>query len=696
MEVGAILLVPLLRTIRKFLRSCYSADGSLSAEAITAAAEKLELDLDQFQKRWDAPVHEVNADDLDEKHGGNPNRQRPTVFDIGSGDHEKLSDTETSEILSTIEASSVVDDTEISFPFQPNDVPAGRVGRVWQGIARALHRFADVVRVFFAIKKCEAMAIGGDEEESKQQVEEAARQIAKFASIFGRNIQMKQTMILLGFRLHRFHTGLNHDALFLSDVRSRIHLAEAIRSAALKAAAATAPKFPPHLADFVSFGLGSDDVSERHAILASGFDAIPFSEASWIIQGTQFRWTDQVSGPLSDYDTIIRRSEGSAAAVVRGASTLPSVIKTILPDGDLCPWHVTASTKYHVAAFEAARRARRPEQKTLILGASSAAVDKTPAIRKAAQNLGIVVLTACREVAPGTLHEDEKPRGAELTLSHQVTQPAAWRTEVDDEDDMEAEDGASVEDDNRTDDLLSKWEVVASSTETGISWTHFDNFCVAADNSDQPQTNYNSGDGSREICKDACLSNPACSAIEWNDSGFPGANCKLMLGYTKSTKGREGGSRWKDTECHVKPSTQPFGGISWTHFNNFCVAADDSDQPQTNYNSGDGSREICKDACLSNPACSAIEWNDSGFPGAKCKLMLGYTKSTKGKSGTRWKDTECHVKESTQPVRGSVLLFYFYKAGPGGAWPPWATCGKIPVVGFNRRRCLSFIRIRGR
>eukprot|EP00392_Amoebophrya_sp_AT5.2_P013612 g13741.t1 len=480
---------------------CYAAEGSLSAEAITAAAEKLEGDLDQFQKRWDAPVHEVNADDLDEKHGGNPNKRKPTVFDIGSGDHEKGSDTETSEILSTIEASSVVDDAEISFPFQPDDVPAGRVERVWQGIARALHRFADVAHVFFAIKKCEAMVIGGDEEESKQQAEEAAKQIAKFTSIFGRTIQMKQTMILFGFRLHRFHTGLNHDALFLSDVRSRIYLAEAvlrkalayvglpadaakaiatrmrqalrnsllkqIRSAALKAAAAAAPKFPPHLVDFVSFGLGSDDVSERHAILASGFEAILFSKASWTIQGTQFRWTDQVSGPLYEYDTIIRRSEGSAAAVVRGASTLPSVIKTTLPDGELCPWHVTAYTKYHVAAFEAVRRARRPEQKTLILGASKAAVDKTPAIRKAAQNLGTVVLTECREVAPGTLREHEKPQGAGVTLSHQVTQPAVWQTEDNDEDDMEAEDGAGVEDDNRADDLMSKWEGVVSSTETG-------------------------------------------------------------------------------------------------------------------------------------------------------------------------------------------------------------------------------------
>eukprot|EP00392_Amoebophrya_sp_AT5.2_P018799 g19423.t1 len=503
MEVGAVLLVPLLRTIRKFLRSCYTADGSLSAKTITAAAEKLELDMDQLQKLWEAPVHEVNVDDLDVKHGGNPNRKRSTIFDIGSGDHEKPSDTDTGEILSTIEASSVVDDTEISFPFQPNDVPAGRVERVWEGIARALHRFADVVRVFFAIKKCEAMIIGGDEDTSKQQVEEAARQVAKFLCIFGRKIQMKQTLILFGFRLYRFHAGLNHDALFLSDVRSRIYLAEAvlkqlfqgrdklsadlvfqeymyatmskirhilaaklchdgpeggscikkveeqvlrkalmyagmpadaatvvatkmqlalrrsilkqIRSAALKAAAATAPKLLPHLAAFVSFGLEEDDAFERHELLACGHDAALSSKESWNIEGTQFRWMEQVNGSLLEYDTIIRRSEGSAATVVRGA----------------------------------------------------AAVKKNPVIRKAAKNLGIVVLTESREVAAGILHEDEVPRGAELMLSHQVTQPAAWRTEVDDEEDEEAEDGVSVEADNSMDDLMSKWEAVASSAETG-------------------------------------------------------------------------------------------------------------------------------------------------------------------------------------------------------------------------------------
>lgn len=555
MEVGAILLVPLLRMIRKFLRSCYTAAGSLAAEAITAAAEELEGDLDKFQERWDAPVHEVNEEDLDEKHGGNPNERKPTVFDIGGGDHEKHLDTETGEILSIIEASSVVDDTEISFPFQPDDVPAGRVERVWQGIARALHRFADVVHVFFAIKKCEAIIIGGDEDESKSQVEDAAKQIAKFVSIFGRKIQMKQTMILFGFRLHQFHIGLDHDALLLSDIRSRIYLAEAvmkqlfrqredltakeifeefmyvtlskirhllaaklcrdgaegssclseietqvlrkalmyvgtpsdaaaaiavrlrqalrnsllrqIRLAALKAAAAASPELPPHLRDFVSFGLGDDDVAERQAVLAAGYEAILFSKASWTIPGTQFRWTDQVSGPPYEYDTIIRRSEGSAAAVVRGASTLPSVIKTTLPDGDLCPWHVTAHTKFHIAAFEVARRARRSEQKILILGASKAAVDKTPAIRQAAQNLGAIVLTERRELPLGTLREHEKPQGAAETLNHQVIQPALWQTEVNDEEDMEAEHGLSTEDDNRTDDLLAAWEEVLSSAETG-------------------------------------------------------------------------------------------------------------------------------------------------------------------------------------------------------------------------------------
>eukprot|EP00392_Amoebophrya_sp_AT5.2_P011485 g11564.t1 len=173
-------------------------------------------------------------------------------------------------------------------------------------------------------------------------------------------------------------------------------------------------------------------------------------------------------GPLYEYDTIICRSEGSAAAVVRGASTLPSVFKTTLPDGDLCPWHATAYTKYHIAAFEAARRARRPEQKILILGASKTAVDKNPVIRKAAQNLGTVVLSECREVAPGTLREHEKPQGAPVTLNCQAIQPAAWQTEINDEDDMEAENGASVEDDNRVDDLTSKWEDELSATEAGL------------------------------------------------------------------------------------------------------------------------------------------------------------------------------------------------------------------------------------
>eukprot|EP00392_Amoebophrya_sp_AT5.2_P016338 g16598.t1 len=219
------------------------------------------------------------------------------------------------------------------------------------------------------------MVIGGDEDESQQQVEEAAKQIAKFISIFGRKIQMKQTMTLFGFRLYRFHTGLNHDALFLSDVRSRVYLAEAVLKQLFRKRedATTREIFEEYM--YVTLS------KIRHLLAAKlcrdgaeGGSCITEVE----VQGTQFQWTDQVNGPLYEYDAIICRSEGSAAAVVRGASTLPSTFKTTLPDGDLCPWHITAYTKYHIAAFEAARRARTSEQKVLILGASKTAVAKSP------------------------------------------------------------------------------------------------------------------------------------------------------------------------------------------------------------------------------------------------------------------------------------------------------------------------------
>eukprot|EP00392_Amoebophrya_sp_AT5.2_P018236 g18741.t1 len=202
-------------------------------------------------------------------------------------------------------------------------------------------------------------------------------------------------------------------------------------------------------------------------MLASKHEATLYSKASWTIPGTQFRWTGQVSGPLHEFDTIIRRSEGAAAAVVRGASTLPSTFEATLPDGDLCPWHVTAHNRFHIAAFEAARRAKKPEQKVLILGASKSAVARDPVIRGAAQNLGTVVLSECREVLPGTLSGHQKPQGAPVTLSHDVIQPAAWQTEVNDEDDMEAEPRASEENDSRTDKLIATWEDLISSTEAG-------------------------------------------------------------------------------------------------------------------------------------------------------------------------------------------------------------------------------------
>mmetsp|Transcript_17940 Transcript_17940/g.44802 ORF Transcript_17940/g.44802 Transcript_17940/m.44802 type:complete len:274 (+) Transcript_17940:105-926(+) len=106
------------------------------------------------------------------------------------------------------------------------------------------------------------------------------------------------------------------------------------------------------------------------------------------------------------------------------------------------------------------------------------------------------------------------------------------------------------------------------------------------------------------------------------------------------------GGSWANS-VYATPIPGGGGDISWTKYDNFCVDADGNDQPQTNHVSGDESVESCKSACLSDPACSAIEWYDSGWGNSKCKLMLGLPKSTQGKSGTRHEDATCYVKECT-------------------------------------------------
>eukprot|EP00392_Amoebophrya_sp_AT5.2_P018843 g19483.t1 len=108
-----------------------------------------------------------------------------------------------------------------------------------------------------------------------------------------------------------------------------------IRIAALKAAAATAPKISPHLLDFLNFGLDKEDATAREEVLTSGCEAALPTKESWTTEGTQLRWEEKVDGSLSEFGTIIRRSEGAAAVLVKGAPTLPVAIKVILPDGEL-------------------------------------------------------------------------------------------------------------------------------------------------------------------------------------------------------------------------------------------------------------------------------------------------------------------------------------------------------------------------
>ena len=82
----------------------------------------------------------------------------------------------------------------------------------------------------------------------------------------------------------------------------------------------------------------------------------------------------------------------------------------------------------------------------------------------------------------------------------------------------------------------------------------------------------------------------------------------------------------------------------WDSYNNYCVSSEDADLVQTTWSAGDASRDACKSQCIQQSTCSAFEWYESAWAGSKCKLMLGDTPAVMGHTGSRFIDSECHIK----------------------------------------------------
>ena len=83
-------------------------------------------------------------------------------------------------------------------------------------------------------------------------------------------------------------------------------------------------------------------------------------------------------------------------------------------------------------------------------------------------------------------------------------------------------------------------------------WNRFPNFCVSASNKDLEHTKHNNGDGSINKCQSECVLNSKCTAAEWYENGWDGAQCYLILDNIPAKKGSSS-NQWRDAACYIKP-----------------------------------------------------------------------------------------------------------------------------------------------
>eukprot|EP00392_Amoebophrya_sp_AT5.2_P018434 g18969.t1 len=231
MLVGSTILIPFLLATRKFLNNCYSGQSStveMKPEAdLETAAENYKEDISQLIEIL--RLGEYSMTDVAAEHHKTPQhdgQQRRRLFDA-AGQAQ-------GEGGFAVDAVSVVDDTETSFPFQRKALHDGRLRRMWEAIASQLQRYTAAAELFLALKKCEVIVIASAAPASLSSEEE--RLVAEFSQLFGRQVAFKKQMKLFGYSICR--RPEEEQKAFLAQIRSGIFLSEAIMAQTLKKMAA--------------------------------------------------------------------------------------------------------------------------------------------------------------------------------------------------------------------------------------------------------------------------------------------------------------------------------------------------------------------------------------------------------------------------------------------------------------------------
>eukprot|EP00392_Amoebophrya_sp_AT5.2_P009870 g9898.t1 len=244
MQIGSVLLVPVLTAIRKMLKKIVlpevGPENSCLAEhhVIDEAVDVLQKEVAALAAVFaddDYSLDDVDAVFLKESPGraaaGSRNPLH-ALFAGGPNVDEKESGAGSKPF--TADAISVVDDTEVAFPFAAKDVEQNKVQKATGAVCAAMEVYCCGAELFLGNEKCEAMAIAHDGDGDENDEKQIAEQLKGTLRIFGKPFAMRREIKLFGVRIPSRIGGSKADATFRAQARQAIYLGEIIAKEAFR------------------------------------------------------------------------------------------------------------------------------------------------------------------------------------------------------------------------------------------------------------------------------------------------------------------------------------------------------------------------------------------------------------------------------------------------------------------------------
>eukprot|EP00392_Amoebophrya_sp_AT5.2_P005174 g5183.t1 len=244
MQIGSVLLVPVLTAIRKTLKKIVlpevGPDNSCLAEhhVIDEAVDVLQKEVAALAAVFadgDYSLDDVDAVFLKESPGRAAAGSRNSLHALFSGG-PNVDEKEAGEGKKpfTADAISVVDDTEVTFPFAAKDVEQNKVQKVTGAVCAAMEVYCCGAELFLGNDKCEAMVIAHDGDGDENDEKQTADKLKGTLRIFGKPFAMRREIKLFGIRIPSRIGGSKADATFRAQAKQAIYLGEIIAKEAFK------------------------------------------------------------------------------------------------------------------------------------------------------------------------------------------------------------------------------------------------------------------------------------------------------------------------------------------------------------------------------------------------------------------------------------------------------------------------------